>query len=1480
MLRKSALLFLITFVLCGGLAMAQYDRDEVVNITYPVSGTVINTDTLEVTFDLASFFVIGDSACTDCDGYLNAYLNDELATSVHEPDSFIIRDLTDGYYLMLVEAVDPDGASFMPMVWDTVSFSVMYEENFCPPGNFSVSSTYQYDALALTWREPFLGAEGMYFEDFDAGDGGYTGTADWEWSDSYDPNDYTGIYPVPDAAYSGDGLWGTVLAGDYPNSSNSTLDSPPISLSGYAEPQLSFWHWYYIEYSWDGGNVKLSTDGGTTWTILQPDSGYDDDAASTANAGIPGEPCFTGYDQGFWELETFDLSAYTGEQIIIRWHFGSDGSVQRPGWFIDDVTVGEPAPDVFSREFIMSCGDLTGYEVYRDDTWLADVDTNFYVDGAVTLGTEYCYYITAVYDSAGSEVVSDTSNNACGIPETFIPMPPTYLSAIPGDEEVYLDWAEPGLTFQDGENCLVPIVIGDVGDGFNQVIIGDNTGFINDYTNGATANGPDVVYQFTVLETVNISFSLCNAATWDTYLILLNGGCDEILAFDDDGCGTLQSLLEGTLGPGVYNIVVDGYGSTSYGVYSMTMTATATRALPGFIVSVEDHNKISDHELEVQKAAIDGSQSTRDISGSFVVATAGYLPGSASFAEFTLTVVSTDASECDSFAVTFPAELTVLDAGPFLLEGMYSEEFNGVQGQTISWGSDRDDGNGGISGTINFWAMIVADPGASGPLTCDYFFSDDGDATIVDAVGTFDIEERILSDGEFLGYNVYIDASADPDNDYELPYPGYMVEELTNAVTYDFQVTALYHPDYESAPLSVSATPTWLFGDITGVITDPNSATLDSAVVSAGGISDTTGTNGVYLLHNLVPGTYTVSVKRPGFDGSKDDVTVMAQEAASVQDFMMIPKLGKPGGLVATSGDMLVDLAWNSPGSVVPGEWVFFHDGTFENAISSTDGGMGLAQLFVPPAYPATIQAVRFHVSDFGSFAQDIEVNVYADDGITVLSGPYILPGVSDDWIEIDIDDATIDDGAFLVATYNVLAGGPYVSIDEDSYSASLFFGNEVDGWTEMGDYGFFAEGSHEALIAAAGRSVTVFSNGIVLNNQTTDIPVSLVNVAGSHGPTTPRLHDALRTVSTREDSLLGYHVYQETATGDTLVAANASDDTTATITVPANYVEYCFTVKAVWDTDVYDTLESKPSNMVCIVPYLPGDVDFIDGVTVFDLLIVVDFALGVSTPSPDQFRGADINRDGVINIQDIIMIVDIILPPTAARVSNADDGTSAVLGLAYDGQHNLRTLLTYDGIVRGAQFSIKYDANAIELGTPGISGAQKDLIINYRESQPGIMNVVIANVVGGSLNITDETLLIIPLTVKETSRIPAQITLEQSILVGSQGQSIPVIEKSISLDILSVPTRYALHQNYPNPFNPVTDILFDLPKAGPVELVIYNLMGQVVRTLVNSELTGGYHKIRWNGLSDKGAPIATGMYFYQISAGSYHATKKMVLLK
>ena len=99
-------------------------------------------------------------------------------------------------------------------------------------------------------------------------------------------------------------------------------------------------------------------------------------------------------------------------------------------------------------------------------------------------------------------------------------------------------------------------------------------------------------------------------------------------------------------------------------------------------------------------------------------------------------------------------------------------------------------------------------------------------------------------------------------------------------------------------------------------------------------------------------------------------------------------------------------------------------------------------------------------------------------------------------------------------------------------------------------------------------------------------------------------------------------------------------------------------------------------------------------------------------------------------------------------------------------------------------------------------------------------------------------------------------------------------------MDLTPVPDEFALHQNYPNPFNPTTTILYDLPETATVHLVIYDVLGRQVRTLVNQDLTAGYHKAVWDATDDMGRPLSGGLYIYRIKAGSYSKTRKMVLLK
>lgn len=98
--------------------------------------------------------------------------------------------------------------------------------------------------------------------------------------------------------------------------------------------------------------------------------------------------------------------------------------------------------------------------------------------------------------------------------------------------------------------------------------------------------------------------------------------------------------------------------------------------------------------------------------------------------------------------------------------------------------------------------------------------------------------------------------------------------------------------------------------------------------------------------------------------------------------------------------------------------------------------------------------------------------------------------------------------------------------------------------------------------------------------------------------------------------------------------------------------------------------------------------------------------------------------------------------------------------------------------------------------------------------------------------------------------------------------------------EVNAMPTTFAISQNYPNPFNPTTTFKYQLPEVSDVKLIIYNILGQKVRTLINRSVEPGYHTIEWNGLNDTGNQVATGLYISRFQAGKYVKTMKMMMLK
>ncbi|MEO0083986.1 MAG: FlgD immunoglobulin-like domain containing protein, partial [candidate division WOR-3 bacterium] len=195
---------------------------------------------------------------------------------------------------------------------------------------FKVAVNYSFYSDTFQFSLPVE----IYLANFDDNNGNFTplpATGGWEWG-----------VPTsgPNAAHSPPKLWATILAGNYGvDNADWRLTSPELTAS-CDTPQLRFWHWYSFEGTstlYDGGNVKISTNNGQTWTVITPVGGYTG-AASSGNSALSGQPIYGGSSNG-WVEAVFNLPVLSGQRFYLRWHFGTDGSVNSyPGWYVDDVT--------------------------------------------------------------------------------------------------------------------------------------------------------------------------------------------------------------------------------------------------------------------------------------------------------------------------------------------------------------------------------------------------------------------------------------------------------------------------------------------------------------------------------------------------------------------------------------------------------------------------------------------------------------------------------------------------------------------------------------------------------------------------------------------------------------------------------------------------------------------------------------------------------------------------------------------------------------------------------------------------------------------------------------------------------------------------------------------------------------------------------------------------------------------------------------
>ena len=218
------------------------------------------------------------------------------------------------------------------------------------------------------------------------------------------------------------------------------------------------------------------------------------------------------------------------------------------------------------------------------------------------------------------------------------------------------------------------------------------------------------------------------------------------------------------------------------------------------------------------------------------------------------------------------------------------------------------------------------------------------------------------------------------------------------------------------------------------------------------------------------------------------------------------------------------------------------------------------------------------------------------------------------------------------------------------------------------------------------------------------------------------------------------------------------------------------------------------------------------------------------------------------------------------------------------DGFLTVRVSLTESKLLKGYGFSLQFDPAKYEFveakevnGSLLETGSGQQALFLSSNKTPGKIDVGAMKVDGESAEGAGDLVDFKFKTVEIP--LPTDFQILEGVLVDLVG-GVDLVQNIEIGNLKAIPDDYGLDQNMPNPFNPNTTINYQLPEVGRVKIVVYNLLGQEVRTLVDENLDAGFHTAVWDGKNALGHQVASGVYMYRLQSGSYVKTLRMMLLK
>ncbi len=529
---------------------------------------------------------------------------------------------------------------------------------------------------------------------------------------------------------------------------------------------------------------------------------------------------------------------------------------------------------------------------------------------------------------------------------------------------------------------------------------------------------------------------------------------------------------------------------------------------------------------------------------------------------------------------------------------------------------------------------------------------------------------------------------------------------------------------------------------------------------------------------------------------------------------------------------------------------------------------------------------------------------------------------------------AVLTDSVLILAVDKIYADSQYVYLFEQTVDDSVFTGTVSTEFSAPGDSRSSVDGVISTIFdtsaVAAGDSIFVT---YVDSFNTSGSPIALIDTVEVIGGA-----DGVAIASYVVQSLDGRDGVRDTVRvqiteADLNVSALTVDSVDAVVThtkAAATETEAIRLFETGVDSDIFEirlpTVEGSPGTTddgiltitgfdSLIVTYddtltaqggtltvkdttrvisLFGDIRSNDLIQAFDAAYILATAVGLTSNTATDSLVQDVTGNNVVNgfdASDVLLYVVRLIDRFPVQTDFTPDPKNhpfakpvpldQIIALGdlqplEDGTYLAPIRLGDRAGIRSGTLRIGYDAG-VEVVEATLEGAYSGFMIAHNA---GTDHVRVA--FAGSQAKAEGPGEVVYLHVKPSGDTPLRLSLDQVYLNGFNLTPEFAIAPEVIAAIVPEdrPLVYALHQNMPNPFNPETTIRYELPDAVDVRLVVYNLVGQQIRTLVSEHQEAGRYQMTWNGLDAQGRQVGSGLYLLRMEAGSFKQTRRMLMLK